>query len=239
MLDGTVPAIGAMLAEHFDDVATKPKGKIWVRGLITPIALHFGISLDQRTPLAGNMLLSFSVLRIMGILEYDSRIIFVQHDNDHFLLPNTPLTTIDSIRDMRNLQMATEAHRQARIAADIISTRYCPLDRNVRARHAEEEERDERMEEEEAYERGPENEEEDAEEEEQEEQAGERPESSRQGDERYAPAQRTLREEVVALRNEFVSFRDETQRKQDEILSLVRQMHEWHVQQSHFPPPPC
>ncbi|KAL6521406.1 hypothetical protein OROGR_017975 [Orobanche gracilis] len=238
MLDGTIPATGAILAEHIDDVAMKPKGEIWVGGLITPIALHFGIALDQRTPLAGNMLLSFSVLRIMGILEYDSRIIFVQHDNDRFLLPNTPLTTIDSIRDMRNLQMATEAHRQARIAAEIISTRYCPLDRNVRARHAEGEERDERMEEEEAYERGPENEEEDAEEEEQEEQAGERPESSRQGEERYAPAQRTLREEVVALRNEFAGFRDETQWKQDEILSLVRQMHEWHVQQSHFPPPP-
>ncbi|KAL6532145.1 hypothetical protein OROGR_014115 [Orobanche gracilis] len=235
MLDGTVPATGVMLAEHFDDVATKPKREIWVGGLITPIALHFGISLDQRTPLAGNMLLSFPVVRIMGILEYDSRIIFIQHDNDRFLLPNTPLTTIDSIRDMRNLQMATEEHRQARIAAELISTRYCPLDRNVRARHAEEES-DERMEEEEAYERGPENE--DAEEEEQEKQAGERPESSRQGEERYAPAQRTLREEVVALRNEFASFRDETQRKQNEILSLVRQMHEWLVQQRHFPPPP-
>ncbi|KAL6506209.1 hypothetical protein OROGR_024390 [Orobanche gracilis] len=112
MLHGTIPATGAMLAEHFDDVATKPKGEIWVGGLITPIALHFGISLDQRTPLAGNMLLSSLVLRIMGILEYDSRIIFIQHDNDRFLLPNTPLTTIDSIRDMRNLQMATEEHRR-------------------------------------------------------------------------------------------------------------------------------
>ncbi|KAL6534869.1 hypothetical protein OROGR_013544 [Orobanche gracilis] len=238
MLDGTVPATGAMLAEHFDDVATKPKGEIWVGGLITPIALHFGIALDQRTPLTGNMLLSFSVLKIMGILEYDSRIIFVQNDNDRFLLPNTPLTTIDSIRDMRNLQMATEAHRQARIAADIISTRYCPLDRNVRARQAEEERRDERMEEEEAYERGSGNEEEDAEEEEQEEQAEERPESSRQGEERYAPARRSLREEVVALRNEFATFRDETQQRQVEMLSLMRQMHEWHVQQGHFPPPP-
>ncbi|KAL6509608.1 hypothetical protein OROGR_022918 [Orobanche gracilis] len=198
MLDGTVPATGAMLAEHFDDVAMKPKGEIWLGGLITPIALHFGISLDQRTPLAGNMLLSSSVLRIMGILEYDSHIIFIQHDNDRFFLPNTPLTTIDSIRDMRNLQMATEEHRRARMKAGLIGAGYCPLDRNVRARHAEEEERDERMEEEEAYERGPEDEEEGGEEEEHER---DEPETSRQGEERYAPARRTLREEVVALRN--------------------------------------
>ncbi|KAL6529445.1 hypothetical protein OROGR_015068 [Orobanche gracilis] len=231
MLDGTIPATSAMLAEHFDDVATKPKGEIWVGGFITPIALHFGISLDQRTPLAGNMLLSFSVLRIMGILEYE----FIQHDNDRFLIPNTPLTTIDSIRDMRNLQMATEEHRRARMAAELIGAVYCPLDRNVRARHAEEEAREERMEEEYAYERGPEAEEEGGEEEEHE---GDEPETSRQGEERYAPARRTLREEVVALRNEFATFRDETQWRQDEMLSLMRQMHEWHVQQCHFPLPP-
>ncbi|KAL6516405.1 hypothetical protein OROGR_019710 [Orobanche gracilis] len=223
MLDGTIPATGAMLAGHFDDVTTNPKGEIWVGGLITLIALHCGISFDQRTPLAGNMLLSSSVLKVMNILEYDSRTIFIQHDNDRFLLPNTPLTTIDSIRDMGNLQMATEEHRRARMAARLIGAGYSPLDRNVRARHAEDEERDERMEEEEAYERGPEDEEEGREEEEHER---DEPETSRQGEERYVPARWTLREEVVTLRNKFAAFRDETQRKQDEMLSLMRQMHE-------------
>ncbi|KAL6499815.1 hypothetical protein OROGR_027725 [Orobanche gracilis] len=131
MLDGTIPATSAMLAEHFDDVTTKPKCEIWVGDLITPIALHYGIFFDQRTPLVGNMLLSSSVLKVMNILEYDSRTIFIQHDNDRFLLPNTPLTTIDSIRDMGNLQMATEEHKRARMAAGLIGAGYSPLDRNV------------------------------------------------------------------------------------------------------------
>ncbi|KAL6499816.1 hypothetical protein OROGR_027726 [Orobanche gracilis] len=66
------------------------------------------------------------------------------------------------------------------------------------------------MEEEEAYERGPGDEEEGRKEEEHER---DEPETSRQGEERYVPARRTLREEVVTLQNEFAAFRDETQRK--------------------------
>ncbi|KAL6529099.1 hypothetical protein OROHE_014843 [Orobanche hederae] len=224
MLDETIPATGALLAEHFEDVATKPRGEIWIGGLITPIALHYQISLDQRTPLPGNMLLSVSVMKIMNILSYKQRTIFLQCDNDHFPLPNTCLTTINNIKDMGNLQMATQAHRRAQLGAGLGGS---PLDRNVRPRlTGDNEEREERMEEDEKYEEGYEEEEED----EDEESPRDRPETSRQAERRHAPSHPTLREE-------FVAFREETRKRHDEMLSLLRQMHEWHVQQGHFPPP--
>ncbi|KAL6509126.1 hypothetical protein OROGR_023233 [Orobanche gracilis] len=234
LLDGTTPATGAVIANHFEDVATREKGDICIGGMITPIALHYDVDLEEMTPLAGNKLISIPVLKSMNMLDYETRLIFLQNDGDHFLLPNTPLTTIDSVRDLDNIQMATEDHRKARMVAGLASPGRSSTGRNVRRRITGNEGQDERMEEETAFE----DEDEESDGGEQEEQAGDRPESSRQGEERHAPAQRTLREEVVALRNDFTSFRDETQRKQDEILSLVRQMHEWHVQQSHFPPPP-
>ncbi|KAL6519247.1 hypothetical protein OROGR_018567 [Orobanche gracilis] len=234
LLDGTTPATGAVIANHFEDVATREKGEIWIGGMITPIALHYDVDLEEMTPLAGNKLISIPVLKSMNMLDYETRLIFLQNDGDHFLLPNTPLTTIDSVRDLDNIQMATEDHRKARMVAGLASPGRSSTGRNVRRRITGNEGQDERMEEDTAFE----DEDEESDGGEQEEQAGDRPESSRQGEERHAPAQRTLREEVVALRNDFTSFRDETQRKQDEILSLVRQMHEWHVQQSHFPPPP-
>ncbi|KAL6561201.1 hypothetical protein OROMI_016802 [Orobanche minor] len=123
--------------------------------------------------------------------------------------------------------MATQAHRRARLGAGLGAS---PIDRNVRPRlTGDNEEREERMEEDEEYEEGYDEEEED-EEEEDEESPRDRPETSRQAERRYAPSHPTLREE-------FVAFREETTKRQNEMLSILRQMHEWHVQQGHFPPP--
>ncbi|KAL6575989.1 hypothetical protein OROHE_000460 [Orobanche hederae] len=211
MLANTKPDIATFLMESFEHLAATDKGEIWIGGLITPTVAHFDIEVSLRAPLAGNMLLNYSVLRQMHFLARENGTLkFQQNDKDHLLLSNPTLTTVSAIHDLTNLQMGSPAHQA-------LSTR------NLHRRVDTALEDEERLEEKEEIERetvpSPEA-----------SPSRDCPESSRRGEARV--------EMPPDLYAEFVAFIDETCTRQDEMLRLLQQIHGWHVQQCHFPPPP-
>ncbi|KAL6579284.1 hypothetical protein OROMI_009500 [Orobanche minor] len=197
MIADTIPNFAHFLMESFEHLAATEKGEIWIGGLITPIAAYFYIDVSLRAPLAGNMLLNYSMLHQMHFLIRENGVLkFQQIDKDHFPLPNPDLTTVSAIHDLANLQMASPAHQAL-------------CDRNVRRRVEPALEEEERMEEEEEIERGtmpsprtsP---------------PRDRPESSRRGEARG--------ERRLDLYVEFAAFQDETHASQDEILARQNEM---------------
>lgn len=91
----------------------------------------------------------------MNILDSDLRPIFVQNDEDNFLLWNMPLMEIYIIRDLGNFQMATNEYKLARVMASLVSLSRSPPARNVRPRHMMDEDMADRIEEKDTYERVP------------------------------------------------------------------------------------
>lgn len=111
-------SLGCLLADQFESQAHTRGGKICIGGMITPIATHLGVAI-QEDPISRDILLDRRCLVQQHFLASGRRLLWIlkgDNGNVYFPLPNPALTTIMGPGEAANLGMRQPAHFAATIA---------------------------------------------------------------------------------------------------------------------------
>lgn len=110
---------GYFMIKHLERHTKKKSGKLCCGGVITRLAHHFDVDIEERDPDTGSMWIDWDILRRSGMIAVDGRGAgyFVLGPNTFFRFPSPQLTAVGGWTYQANWKMNSDDHF-ARIASD-------------------------------------------------------------------------------------------------------------------------